>query len=218
MPLSHSVRQILLVSLLLCLCIVTAGAKEPPKGIESKILDKVPAMSETLGGYDSPDRVIDRLSEMPLHAVEGMWRFAAEGTLMAIERCDDRRIGPEDAGTMTYRMIVARAADLTLRPGTVMGYLAPTAKRGVYDARIYTGRTDAGTQLHSPKKFTLTLGDTDSRLAISSYGSSLRFNWWRLLPYMYRYVISRKEKSPGDISGCLRVYPAPSIPAEPRYL
>lgn len=114
MPLSHSVRQILLVSLLFCLCIVTAGAKEPPKGIESKVLDKVPAMSETLGGYDSPDRVIDRLSEMPLHAVEGMWRFAAEGTLMAIERCDDRRIGPEDAGTVTYRMIVVRAVGLTL--------------------------------------------------------------------------------------------------------
>lgn len=201
-------------ALLLCLAIATADAK----GIEEKVLDKVPPLSETAAGYDNADIVIDRLSRLPLHTVEGLWRFAAEGTLMAIERSDDREIGPDDAGTVRYRMIVVRAADLTLRPGTVMGYLAPTAKRGVYDARIYTGRTDAGTSLHSPKKFTLTLGDSDSRLAISDYGSSLRFNWWRLLPYMYRYVFTRKEKSPGDISGCLRVYPAPAIPSEPRYL
>lgn len=203
-----------LTALLLCLGILTAGAK----GIEEKVLDRVPALSETAEGYDNPTAVVDRLSQLPLHAVEGLWRFAAEGTLMAIERSDDRKIGADDAGTVSYRMIVVRAADLTLRPGTVMGYLAPTAKRGVYDARIYTARTDAGTALHSPKKFTLTLGDSDSRLAISNYGTSLRFNWWRLLPYMYRYVFSRKEKSPGDISGCLRVYPAPAIPSEPRYL
>lgn len=219
MHLSPTVRQLTALLLLLTLsAFIEAEGREIPRGIESKVLDKVPSVSERLEGYENPDVVIDRLSAIPLHSIEGVWRFAAEGTLMAIERTEDRGLHPEEAGTMTYRMIVVRAADLSLRPGTVMGYLAPTAKRGVYDARIYTGRTDAGTQLHSPKKFTLTLGDTDSRLAISSYGNSLRFNWWRLLPYMYRYVFSRKEKSPGDIEGCLRIYPAPAIPAEPRYL
>lgn len=137
---------------------------------------------------------------------------------MAIERDDSRELSPDEAGTMVYRMVIVNAADLSLRPGTVMGYLSPTAKRGVYDARIYTGRTDTATTLHSPKTCTLTLSDSDSRLVIARYGSSLRFNWWRLLPYMYSRLISRREKSPGNIDGCLRVFPAPAIPAEPRYL
>lgn len=38
------------------------------------------------------------------------------------------------------------------------------------------------------------------------------------LPYMYSRLISRREKKAGDINGCIRVYPMPAIPAEPRYL
>lgn len=204
----------LLAALLLLLTFSYAHAK----GIEEKVLDRVPRSSERLSGYDSAASVTERLAALPLHAIEGLWRFASEGTLMAIERSEVRPLHADDAGTSMYRMIVVRAADPTLRPGTVMGYLTPTAKRGVYDARIYTGQSDSGTMLHSPKKFTLTLSDSDSRLAISSYGNSLKFNWWRLLPYMYRYIFTRKEKSPGDISGCLRVFPTPAIPTEPRYL
>lgn len=188
------------------------------KTIEKSILDKIPGRSETIEGYTKPDCVTDRLGQLPLHAIEGLWRFASEGSLMAIERRQTKTAGEYSAETTVYCMVIVRAADMALRPGTVMGYLTPTAKRGVYDARIYTSRLDNGTTLHSPKKFTVTLTDDDSRISISDYGSSLRFNWWRLLPYMYRYLFTRKEKSPGAIQGCLRVFPAPAIPAEPRYL
>ena len=182
------------------------------------MLDTVPRFSETLQGYDTAAEVTDRLSTIPMHAVEGVWRFAAEGTLMAVERVDDSELSGDDAGTVTYRMVIVRAADLSLRPGMVMGYLSPTAKRGVYDARIYTGRTDDGTKLYSPRTFTLTLSDNDSRMAINRYGTTFSFNWWRLLPYMYSRLISRREKKAGDINGCIRVYPMPAIPVEPRYL
>lgn len=208
----------LTILLILTLSLPAESAQAAHKGIEAKALDNVPAMSLTLAGYDNAAVVTERMEAMPLHSIEGLWRFAAEGTLMAIERDDSREISPDEAGTMVYRMVIVNAADLSLRPGTVMGYLSPTAKRGVYDARIYTGRTDAATTLHSPKTCTLTLSDSDSRLVIARYGSSLRFNWWRLLPYMYSRLISRREKSPGNIDGCLRVFPAPAIPAEPRYL
>ena len=185
MPLSPTVRQLTALLLLLTLStFMEAEGREVPRGIESKVLDKVPSVSERLEGYENPDVVIDRLSAIPLHSIEGVWRFAAEGTLMAIERTEDRGLHPEEAGTMTYRMIVVRAADLSLRPGTVMGYLAPTAKRGVYDARIYTGRTDAGTQLHSPKKFTLpsaatatpcaSTGGDYSHTCIATYSAAKR--------------------------------------------
>lgn len=185
---------------------------------DDSVLDRTPDRSERLDGYDTPGIVTSRMASAPLHTVEGLWRFATEGSLMAIERTDSRPLDPDEAGVDTYRMVIVRAADISLRPGTIIGYLTPTARRGVYDARIYTSRSDDGTRLHSPKKFTLTLGDDNSRLAIATYGNSLRFNWWRLLPYMYRRVVTPREKSPGDINGCLRVYPAPATPIEPRYL
>ena len=163
----------------------TLSASPIPNGIEEKPLDRVPQLSERLPGYDTVSEVTERMAEMPLHSIEGLWRFAAE---------------------------------LSLRPGTVMGYLSPTAKRGVYDARLYTGRTDAGTALHSPRTYTVTLTDSDSRLSLNRYGTSYRFNWWRLLPYMYSRLISRTDKKASGIEGCLRVYPSPAIPMEPRYL
>ncbi|WP_289287914.1 hypothetical protein [uncultured Duncaniella sp.] len=208
----------ILLTVVMSLMATGAFASTSPKGIEAKVLDAVPRFSETLQGYDTAAEVTDRLSTMPMHAIEGVWRFAAEGTLMAVEREDDSELSGDDAGTVTYRMVIVRAADLSLRPGTVMGYLSPTAKRGVYDARIYTGRTDDGTKLYSPRTFTLTLSDNDSRMAINRYGTTFSFNWWRLLPYMYSRLISRREKKAGDINGCIRVYPMPAIPAEPRYL
>lgn len=203
-----------LSALILCLPALPAAAK----GIEKSVLKSVPDRSQTITGYDNPDSIAARLGELPLHAVEGLWRFASEGSLMAIERQTARTTGEYEAEATVYRMVIVRAADMALRPGTVMGYLTPTAKRGVYDARIYTSRLDSGTALTSPKSFTLTLTDEDSRLSISDYGSSLRFNWWRLLPYMYRYLFTRREKSPGAIQGCLRVFPQPAVPPEPRYL
>ncbi|MDE6090713.1 MAG: hypothetical protein K2G41_08420 [Duncaniella sp.] len=212
------IRLLISLSLLLWSAAVTAGGSELPKLIEEKVIDGTPRISTTVNGYDTAAEVMERMQLLPLHSVEGLWRFAAEGTLMAIEREDSDDPARDEAGAVTYRMVIVRAADMSLRPGTVMGYLSPTAKRGVYDGRIYTGRTDSGTALHSPKKVTLTLGDDESRLVISRYGSSLRFNWWRLLPYMYRRLITKQEKSPGDIDGCLRVFPAPAIPTEPRYL
>lgn len=207
-------RRLLLTLLLSALFLCAPAAKR----IEKSVLENVPGRSQVVSGYSKPDSVADRLAQMPLHAVEGLWRFASEGSLMAIERNSDRAAGEYEAETTVYRMVIVRAADMALRPGTVMGYLTPTAKRGVYDARIYTSRLDNGTTLHAPKKFTVTLTDDDSRISISDYGSSLRFNWWQLLPYMYRYLFTRQEKNPGAIQGCLRVFPAPSIPSEPRYL
>jgi len=195
-----------------------AAAMTAPDITKKSALEGIPENSAIVTGYTHPDSVTDRLAELPLHAIEGMWRFATEGSLMAIERCSETTAGDNEAGVTIYRMVIVRAVDLTLRPGTVMGYLTPTAKRGVYDARIYTGRRMDGTALNSPKTFTLTLNDADSRLAISRYGSTLRFNWWKLLPYMYRHIFTRKDKNPGEINGCIRIFPYPAIPAEPRYL
>lgn len=176
-------------------------------------LDRLPATSELIDGYRE-DSVTARLASMPLHDIEGLWEFVGQGTVMAIER------DPLTRGASTlYRMVAVRARDLSLRPGTILGYLTPASGRGVYDARIYSGTTDEGTRLKNFARYTVTLTDESSRLMLKPYGRILRFNWWRLvLPYMYRTLITPIERSPGALEGCVRLYPTPAVPANPRYL
>lgn len=178
-----------------------------------KVLDRLPAISPLLPGYRL-DSVIDRMSTLPLHEIEGVWEFTGEGSLMAIER------DPSTSGAgAVYRIVAVQPRSLAIRPGTVMGYLTPAAARGTFDARIYASATPEGTHLHRPGRFTATLTDGGSRFALEPYGRKLRFNWWRLLfPFMYRSVITPLEHAPKTLDGCVRVYPSPAVPANPRYL
>lgn len=177
------------------------------------VLDNLPDVSR-LDGYESPDSVRARMASMPLHDIEGLWEMTGEGSLMAIERDP-----ATDGASAVYRMIVVRSASVSVREGTVMGYLTPTSQRGQYDARIYSSLSDDHTRLIRPTRNVITLGDEGSRITFRSYGRKLRFNWWRLLlPYMYRTLITPIERSRGDLDGCVRVYPTPSNPLNPRYL
>ncbi|MDE6326013.1 MAG: hypothetical protein K2M02_07560, partial [Duncaniella sp.] len=102
-------------------------------------------------------------------------------------------------------------------PGTVMGILAATAKKDVYDCRLYTSSTDDGRLLTSPKKFLLQLAD-DNRIVLKPYGKKLKIRWWKLFPYMFRRVFTQDGTTPADLDGCVRVFPEPLPPIEPRYL
>lgn len=177
------------------------------------VLDHLPAEGR-LNGYESVGTVTKRLASNPLHEIEGLWEMAGEGTLMAIERDP-----ATDGASALYRMIVVRSASLSLREGTIMGYLTPTSQRGHYDARIYTSLSDDHTRLTNLSRNVVTLGDDGSRIRHKPYGRTLRFNWWRLLlPYMYRTLITPIERQRGDLDGCVRVYPTPANPLNPRYL
>ena len=177
------------------------------------VLDNLPDVSR-LDGYESPDSVRARMASMPLHDIEGLWEMTGEGSLMAIERDP-----ATDGASAVYRMIVVRSASVSVREGTVIGYLTPTSQRGQYDARIYSSLSEDHTRLIRPTRNVITLGDEGSRITFRSYGRKLRFNWWRLLlPYMYRTLITPIERSRGDLDGCIRVYPTPSTPLNPRYL
>jgi hypothetical protein len=182
--------------------------------LTASVLDDIPSRSERIEGYSTPTLVRQRMASMPLHDIEGLWEFAGEGSLMAIERVD----GTHGAATL-YRLVNVKSADISMREGTVMGYLTPTAKRRQYDARIYSSRSDDHTFLTRPSRNLITLSDDGTRISFKAYGRKFRFNWWRLLlPYMYRHLITPVENHPGDIEGCVRVFPEPSIPLNPRYL
>lgn len=198
-----------LIATALIMGTMTAGARNPRPAPD------VPATSLTLSGYEDTDSVRARMAASPLHIVEGLWRFPADGGLMAVERCD---LGGERERASQYRLVVVDAANRILSPGTVMGYLWATAKRGVYEARLYTSVNREGTQLCNPKYFTLTLDDQESRLSFRKHKTGVRLNLWRLLPFMFRFSVVRQDNRPDDLDGCVREYPMPALPAEPIYL
>lgn len=169
----------------------------------------LPAEGTVLAGFRE-DSVRARLSQMPLHDVEGLWEVAGEGSLMAVERT---------ATSGVYVMALVCGSDPSLRPGTVMGYLTSGATRGSFEARIFTGRSESGVILTHPGHYSATLTGGGETLAIKPVGRAFRVNWWRLLlPYMYRSLITPLERESRDTEGFRRVYPPAAMPLNPRYL
>ena len=180
----------------------------------ANILDQLPQESHTLEGYNI-DSVKTRMSQAPLHNIEGVWQFLDNATTIAIERIND------DASSQylhqyVYRIVIINPEQLSIEPGTIMGYISATAKKDHYEAYIYTDSSLEGL-LSIPKKFTLNL--SDNHLVFNEYKTSVSINLWRWIPYIYRVGVSIKNTRPKGLDGCVRIYPqSTSAPLTPRYL
>lgn len=199
--------------LLLSILLLTSFVCQAERPDASKT--RLPDVSERLEGYDSDSLVIARLGAGVMERVEGVWRFAADGGRVAIER-RQLRAGAADASA--YVMVVIESPDRSVRPGTVMGCLAATARADTYIGQIYTDIIDRGTALCRPRDITLRLTDSESRFAIEPIEKGLKVNLWRLLPYMFRWSVKYVDRTPRDLDGCVRLYPMAAEPSEPRYL
>lgn len=153
-----------------------------------------------------------RMAEGALHRVEGVWRFPADGGRVSVER-----VATTD-GSVHYVMAVVAVGNRMLRPGTIIGHLWPTSKPDTFRARLYTSCNSADGTLSRPQNFTVTLAGEDSRLELRHVRKGVRLNWWRLLPYMFRFVLTPVDETPRNLDGCVRELPEPAIPANPRYL
>lgn len=161
-------------------------------------IDRLPYSSEVLDGYMSDD-VEERLAERASSPVEDVWKLVATGGLIAVERVDN---GGMDVGQVScYRMVVLRAPDRAVMPGTVMGYMQPTAVRDTYEARIYTS-TDGDGKLTDAKAFRVVM--TDDALRFYRVHSGLQVNLLKLLPYMFRRAVDYKPDEHNGLDGCVR--------------
>lgn len=177
-------------------------------------IDDIPETSERFKDYER-GKVELRLQSMPLNNIEGIWQFPADGAQVVIERFtpDNYR----DDGATRYRLVVIQSPRLSVRPGTVMGYMIPSAKKGYYDARIYTA-FDGGLHLSTPTKFILKHSD-DGRLSFVEHKTGVKVNLWRMVPYMFRYSISAQDNRPEDMNGCVKIFPRETEDNHaPRYL
>lgn len=181
----------------------------------SDFLKSLPPMSAILPGYADPDSVGERIARLPACPAEGVWQMtAADGATFAIERAEPST----DLAPARLRMVMVRSPWRSIRPGTLLGHLEPTARPGVYLARIYSA-TAQRTGLNLPRSFTLRLNADSTILTFEPFKSPLKFNLFRLLPYMYRRVVELQKSRPDGLDGAVKIAPRyDAHPLSPVYL
>ena len=178
------------------------------------LLHSLPKQSPVSNGYESADSIVRRLSANPIDDAEGLWRIAGDGALIAIERFNSTDL--PDSHITLYSLTMVDAPQRHPRPGTLIGYMTPTARRGSFDAVIYSELNDA-VKLERPKKFVIALNG-DGHMSITPVKSGLKVNLWRLVPYLFRFSVSVGSNRPAGLDGAIRVWPEPDPPTSPRYL
>lgn len=176
---------------LLMLCALT---------VRADFLHSLPDESAILPGYADADSVEMHLATLPLSPIEGIWQMAAEGAVFAIERAVDS----SDVVPAELRIIMVRSPRRSVRPGTVVRHAVTTAKPGVYEARLYTSFAPKS-RLIQAKSF--TLGLNGDMLVFTPFKAPFKVNLFRLLPYMYRHVITPQGSRPEGLNGATRIFP-----------
>ncbi len=190
--------------ILAALIAVTTHAARP--------LVRVPATSPVSQGYGLVDSVSAKMSLRSLDPIEGIWELTSDGAVVAIEREPTTTRG----ATTTYRITAISMPDRSVAPGTLMGRAASTANARKFDSLIYTNVTDG--KLRSPAGFIITISD-DDRLSLFHYRQGVKFNLWRMVPYMFRYSVSTIDERPKGIDGMVRLYPqSKKTTSFPRHL
>ncbi|MCM1293184.1 MAG: hypothetical protein NC230_06375 [Bacteroides sp.] len=200
-------HRLLILLVIVASCAVTTAA-------EKRYIDQLPKRSVRIEPF-SVDSLKALMTEVPLHRIEGLWRFPANGTEIAIVRTDIERWRQNQQAAPVYQIIVVTSENRWIRPGTLMGLITPGAKEGEYNARMYT--TTIGSTLAMSKRFDLTLANEDTSLLIKKRKSAFSINLWRLLPYLWRYTIHPNTQNHDD-DGCVRTFPESTHTREPIYL
>ena len=134
------------------------------------------------------------LDTLPQSAIAGIWHFTEGGTIAII---DDQASGD------SY-VVAIDSPSRNLMPGTIIGIISPTGKKDIYEARIYR-RVDADGSMSRPARFTARLTD-GNYLSLTAIHNSIKINPWRLIPYMFRGLITSNDNRPEGLDGAIRVY------------
>ena len=177
----------------------------------------IPDHSTVIEGFDSLAKVKEIIDRADLHHIEGLWQPTADGGRIAIMRWtgSDRPVLSEAQDI--YRIIIVSSPRKSLRPGTIMGYAVATARKGYYDARIYTSQSANSLTRH--RRFTLHISD-DTHLSMTPVREGWKVTFRPRLPYLFRLSVYKQESDrPRDLDGFIRIYPySAGVPVEPRYL
>ncbi len=160
----------------------------------------VPKKSVVLDGLDV-DSMRVRLDETDMQPLEGIWYYPNEEMTLGIERYK----GKHNIG---YRIILLESPDISLMPGTVIGYIASSAVDNKYRLWLYSQRDHM--TLIKPLECVATLNSTASTLTFDPphWKVKVRVNIARFLPTLFRGVSIVPEKVEEQLPvGFRKIYP-----------
>lgn len=128
----------------------------------------------------------------------GVWRMMPRGAVFSVDPVAGRH------GTFELTMLYCERFDIT--PGTVFGTMTQTASEGVYEASLAidpSGRKPDGRR----RSFTVEMPAPYNRLVFKPYKSSWSVNFYRLLPYLFRFSVRHDDTRPSGLDGAVRIAP-----------
>lgn len=173
-------RRLSILLATLALALLTRAAAAPP-----------PSQSVVLPGIDEA-AMRARLLATDMQPLEGIYSYPTEQMTIGIERWHG------DDG-ITHRLVLLASDDLDLLPGTVMGFMAPSAKDNKYRLWLYSERDRV--TLFKPMECVATV-DADGSITFDPphWRVKVRVNFARFLPSIFRGVSIipeiEKEKLP----------------------
>lgn len=182
-----------LQSLILSLCVALSMAAA----------SIVPDRSAVLPGVDEQS-MLARLSHSDLQPLEGTWKYPAEDMTVGIERYKGEH-------GIEYRIVMLASRDIDLLPGTVVGYIAPSAAERKYSLWIYSERNDS--VLKHPVECVATLNAQATSLTFDKAHWKLKVhvNIMRFLPTLFRGISVIPEKKGESLPvGFNKVFPEDS--------
>ena len=160
----------------------------------------IPKKSVVLEGIDV-DSMRVRLSESGMQPLEGIWYYPNEEMTMGIERYNGGK-------NISYRIILLETPDINLVPGTVIGYIAPTAVDNKYQLWIYSQRDRL--TLIKPLQCVATLNAAATSLTFDPphWKIKVRVNIARFLPSLFNGISIIPERVEEKVPiGFRKVYP-----------
>lgn len=180
----------------------------------SDLSERIPVSSTVLPGYNDIDSIMDRIDDRGPVDIEGIWNMTASQTLVVIEPASHPSLS--GAGYKAMQIVIISSPRKSMRPGTVLGYIVPTARRGYYEARIYTSNVRSILQKH--RKYTLNLTD-ESHLTMTPDKSPWRITLRHSLKFLLRAGIYNRQSDEPSFDGFIKQYPSPDgPPLNPVYL
>lgn len=167
---------------------------------------RLPFSAEVLSGYEE-DEVKARCDETDLQPIEGIWYYPDENMTVVVER----NINPLNDVRTDYRIVLISAEDMSLLPGTVIGYCSQSADHNKYKMWIYTEQS--GSLIENPQLCVGELNHERNELLIerSEVNVRVRINFSRFLPKLMKGIYAVPTKKDVKIpEGFRKIYPESS--------
>ena len=127
---------------------------------------------------------------------EGVWRVAS-GAVFSIK--------PRHGQRGVYDLELLHRTDLTVPAGAFFGPMTAGADARTFDASLVSDpKLKAAGRPQKTRSFVITFDESFDNLKIKNYRSGIAVNIFRLVPYLFRVGVERRDERPDGLTGATR--------------